>query len=127
MDFCWTGRTRLAIWMAMRTSFIALLGIASQPSLAQPVQSATSQPTTPAYELAFSTYFGSAADCRGIYVDGPGNVYVGGTTWWQDKLKAQGLKDGWVTTEGAFDRTTTAMPTWRHRNGAQTANWSGPP
>jgi hypothetical protein len=47
------------------------------------------------YTLQFSTYFGSWADCRGIYVDAQGYVYVAGATW----------HDGWPTTEGAYDRT----------------------
>jgi len=72
---------------------------------AQSAPPAASQPATPAYELVFSTFFGSAADCRGMCVDAQGNAYLGAATWWQDKLKAQGLKDGWVTTEGAYDRT----------------------
>ena len=75
--------------------------------LAATLCSAQSVPPTsqPAYELVFSTFFGSAADCRGMFVDAQGNAYVGGCTWWQDKLAEKGLKNGWVTTEGVIDRT----------------------
>jgi hypothetical protein len=47
------------------------------------------------YNLQFSTYFGSYADCRGMTVDEQGNVYITGATWRGD----------WPTTEGAYDRT----------------------
>jgi hypothetical protein len=65
-----------------------------------------------AYTLQFSTYFGSYQDChdpdkicykddfaayagcRGMAVDAHGNVYLAAATW----------RDGWPTTQGAYDR-----------------------
>jgi hypothetical protein len=47
------------------------------------------------YNLQFSTFFGAASDCRGMCADSQGNIYLAGATW----------RDGWPTTESAYDRT----------------------
>jgi hypothetical protein len=101
--------------------FISLIG-AGMVLSAGPA--GTVRPDT--YTLQFSTYFGSYEDChdpnkicykddygayagcRGMAVDAQGNVYLAGSTW----------RDGWPTTQGAYDRT------WHGDSDMAISKWS---